>query len=255
MKKNFFLPFILALFIISSSSAQSTTKDFTVEGVHVLLRQNVKGVINARLFVIGGTANYTLPQQGIEALALNTAMNGGTVSLKKNDFKTAAEKIGTTFGYSSDLDYSEMNMTCVKPMWEKSWALFADAILNPAFNEDDFGLIRDQMVSDAKQSEADPDQFLTDTAMSFVFRGRGYEKNPNGTSSSLQKLTVEDAKKFYKNTINKSHCFLVVVGNLTQDEVTAKVKATLAKLPAGTTPVTNPRVQITQSQQNIVDRD
>jgi predicted Zn-dependent peptidase len=175
--------------------------------------------------------------------------------MNKTAFKTAAERIGTNFGYSSDLDYSEMNMTCVKPMWEKSWALFADAILNPAFNADEFALIRDQMVSDAKQNEADPDQFLTDTAMTLVFRGRGYERNPNGTSSSLQKLTVDDAKKFYKNTISKSHCILVVVGNLTQDEVTAKVKATLAKLPAGTAPVKNSQVQITQSQQNIIERD
>lgn len=237
------------------ANAQGITKDFTVDGVRILLRQNPKNVISARLFVIGGTANYTLAQQGIEALAFNTAMNGGTVSLDKTTFKTAAEKIGTLFDYSSDLDYSEMNMTCVKPQWGKSWALFADAILNPAFNADEFGLIRDQMISNAKQNEANPDQFLTDTAMSFVFRGRGYEKNPDGTSSSLQKLSVEDTKKFYKNTVNKSHCILVVVGNLTQDEVTAKVKATLSKLPAGTTPVTNPRVQITQSQQNIVDRD
>src|SRR6185503_17134405 len=162
---------------------------------------NPKNVISARLFVIGGTANYTLAQQGIEALALNTAMDGGTVSMDKNTFKTAAEKIGTFFGYSSDLDCSEMNMTCVKPMWEKSWALFADAILNPAFNADEFDLIKDQMVSNAKQSEANPDQFLTDTAMSFVFKGRGYEKNPNGTSYSLQKISVADAKQFYKNTI------------------------------------------------------
>lgn len=252
--KNYFIALVSILFC-TALQAQTTTKDFTVDGVRVLLRQNPKDVVSARLFVMGGTANYTLAQQGIEALALNTAMNGGTVSMSKTAFKTAAEKIGANFGYSSDLDYGEVDMTCVKPLWEKSWALFADAIVNPAFAADEFALIKDQMVSDAKQSEADPDQFLTDTAMSFVFKGRGYEKKPDGSSASLQKLTVDDAKKYYKNTVSKSRCFLVVVGNLTQEEVTAKVKATLAKLPQGSAPTANPRVQITSAQQNIVDRD
>ncbi len=194
-------------------------------GVRVLLRQNAKGVINARLFVIGGTANYPLSQQGIEAAGSEhrDEWRHGFHE-EKTIFKTAAERIGTSFGYSSDLDYSEMNMTCVKPMWEKSWALFTDAILNPAFSADEFDLIKGQMVSDAKQNEADPDQFLTDTAMSFVSEGVAMKKILTELLPPCKKISVDDAKKFYNNTINKSHCILVVVGNITQDEVDCQSK-------------------------------
>ena len=91
--------------------------------------------------------------------------------------------------------------------------------------------------------------------MSFVFKGRGYEKIPDGNTSSLEKLNADITKAYYKNTIGKARCFLVVVGNISQDDLTAKVKATLAKLPAGTAVKMNNPVKITEGKENIVDRD
>ncbi len=246
---------VIAFVIISSSTYSQSVKELNVDGLKVYFKQTQKQVISARLFVLGGTANYPSNQQGIEALALNVAVNGGTVSRNKTQFKTEAEKVGTTFGSSSALDYSEMDVTCVKPFWEKSWDLFSDAVMHPAFAENEFDLIRDQLVSDARQREENPDAFLNDTAMAFVFKGRGYERNPNGIAASITKFNVPDVRQYYKAIITKSKCFLVVVGNLSEDEVTSKVKATLANLPAGTAPKINAAVKITQGAQNIVDRD
>jgi predicted Zn-dependent peptidase len=244
---------LLMTCFIFEASAQ-TIKEFTVDGIKVYFRQTPKNVISARLFVMGGTANYSLDQQGIESLALTAAINGGTTSKNKAQFNTAAEKIGTTFGSSSSLDYSEMNMTCLKTYWDKSWDLFAEAITSPGFNPDDFEIFRQQLISAAKQRESDPDAYLQETAMSFVFKGRGYEKIPDGSLASLEKLNADLAKNYYKNTISKARCFVVVVGNLTQDQVAAKVKS-LNSLPAGTPARMNNQVKITESKENIVERD
>lgn len=230
-------------------------KEINVDGLRVIIKPTTKDVISARLFILGGTANYTLDKQGIESAALNVALNGGTISKNKNVFKTEAEKIGTNFGYSASLDYSQMSMTCIKPFWEKSWDLFADAILNPSFDQNEFDLIKQQMVSNAKQQEEDPDAALQRLADGFAFKGKNYEKDPDGTSESLSKLTAESTKTYYKNTIGKARCFLVVVGNLPEADIIAKVKATLAKLPGGTSAKSEPRYVITQGAENIVDRD
>ncbi|MEP7128641.1 MAG: insulinase family protein, partial [Chitinophagales bacterium] len=181
--------------------------------------------------------------------------NGGTTSKSKNEFKTEAEKIGTNFDYSSSLDYSQMSMTCIKPFWDKSWALFADAIMNPSFDQNEFDLIKEQMVSNAKQQEEDPDAALERLANGFAFKGRSYEKDPNGTSESLGKLTSATTKSYYTSTIGKARCFLVVVGNLPESDIIAKVKATLAKLPGGSSAKPEGRFVITKGAENIVDRD
>lgn len=81
-----------------------------------------------------------------------------------------------------------------------------------------------------------------------------YEKDPDGTSESLSKLDVSVAKAYYKNTIGKARCFLVVVGNIPEAEIIAKVKATLSKLPGGTSAKPEPRYVITKGSENIVER-
>ncbi len=240
---------------IRSVSADSGIKELNIDGLRVIIKQTPKEVVSARFFISGGTSNYPLDKQGIESVALNTALNGGTTSMNKTQFKTAVEKIGTNLDYSSSLDYSQMSMTCIKPFWDQSWALFADAIMNPAFDPNEFSLILDQMVSNAKQSEENPDAALARLANGFAFKGKNYEKDPNGTSESLSGLKVDLTKSYYKNTVGKARCFLVIVGNLTEEEITAKVRATLAKLPGGTSVKLEQRYLITKGAENIVERD
>lgn len=260
MNKKYSL-FILAAIVFclvtgaTSLFADSGIKEINVDGLRVIIKQTPKDVISARLFVMGGTSNYTLDKQGIESAALNAALNAGTTTRSKTVFKTEAEKIGTNFDYSASLDYSQMSMTCIKPFWDKSWNLFADAIMNPSFDQNEFDLIKEQMVSNAKQQEEDPDAALQRLADGFAFKGKNYEKDPDGTSESLGRLTADATKSYYKSTIGKARCFLVVVGNLPEADIIAKVKATLAKLPGGTSAKQEPRFVITKGAENIVDRD
>ncbi|MEO6168628.1 MAG: pitrilysin family protein [Chitinophagales bacterium] len=257
-KYSLFILAVIVFFLVTGATslfADSGIKEINVDGLRVIIKQTPKDVISARLFVMGGTSNYTLDKQGIESAALNAALNAGTTSRNKNVFKTEAEKIGTNFDYSASLDYSQMSMTCIKPFWDKSWDLFADAIMNPSFDQNEFNLIKEQMVSNAKQQEEDPDAALQRLADGFAFKGKNYEKDPDGTSESLGKLTADATKSYYKSTIGKARCFLVVVGNLPEADIIAKVKATLAKLPGGTSAKQESRFVITKGAENIVERD
>src|ERR1700712_4573539 len=129
------------------TQAQSNTKEINYEGLKIIYKKTPKEVVTASLFVKGGTANITEAQQGLEALALSLAMSGGTTSLDKDAFAAQADNLGTSFTATASKDYSRLTMTCLKDNWDKSWAMFADAILNPALNEHEYKVIRDQMAS------------------------------------------------------------------------------------------------------------
>ena len=87
--------------------------------------------MSVRFFIKGGTANYSKELEGVEALALSVAVEGGTKKMGKTEFATALEKIGTSIGSSTAYDYSEINMSCIKEFWDQSWNLFADVITSP----------------------------------------------------------------------------------------------------------------------------
>jgi len=221
----------------------------------VILKQSPKEVISVRLFVEGGTANYAQELEGIEALAFQIAMQGGTKSKDKLTFNAEAESIGAHFNASTTYDYGEMGMTCILPYWKKSWDLFADAVLNPAFDIKEFKITQEQMTATAKQNESDPDAHLRSIAMKNAFGDDDYTKKPAGSAESLQNISLDAVKTYYKNTLGKSRAVLVVVGNVGQDDLTSKIKATLAKLPAGKPFVAKKRKYIAEGGIYIEDRD
>ncbi len=255
MKKiKLIIVLLICISAVHHAFAQDT-KEFTVEGIKVIQKYVPKDVISVRLFIEGGTGNYPKDKQGIESLTLNLMVNGGTKSMSKLEFNTAAEKIGTTFGSSTNLDYGTLSMTCIKLFWEDSWNLFSDAILNPAFSENEFNNQKEQQIASAKQNMADPDTYLALLSRQVAFEGKDYAKSPEGTPETIESITRDDINNYYKRTIGKKRIFIVVVGNITEADLTAKIKSTLASLPYGIAASPENRVLITQPKQFVEDRD
>ncbi|MDZ4844988.1 MAG: pitrilysin family protein [Chitinophagales bacterium] len=246
----------LSLFLLAGVlNLPAQTREFTAGGIKVIFKPSPKEVISVRMFVDGGTANYSKEQEGIEALALMTAIQGGTKTLDKIAFQTEAEKIGAHFASATTYDFGSIEMTCLGTFWNKSWELFTDAILNPAFDEKEFNIIKEQLIATAKNIESDPDAHLRTLAMENVFEGKNYSKQPDGTSESLQKLTVAETKNYYTNTIGMKRCFIVVVGNVQEEDLKKKIEASLVKMREGTPATKEPRQVIRESGVHIEDRD
>lgn len=253
-----FLTLFLAVVMLAfTAGAEETgdTQEFEVNGLKVILKHSPKEVISARFFVKGGTANYPINKAGVEAMAFELAMSGGTKSMDKTTFNAAAEGIGASFSGNSTYDYGTMNMTCIGMFWDKSWDLYVDAIMNPAFDAKEFKLLQEQLVTAAKSNESDPDTYLRELAMSYAFKGSDNEKNPDGTAQSLASITLEDVKSHYKKVLGKGRSFLVVVGDISKEDLENKIKNSLAKLPAGTPAPKSKRVLINEGGEMVVDRD
>jgi zinc protease len=253
---KYIIPFVMSVCVIlmvtGAGSAQSNTKEINVDGLKVIFKKTPKQVVTASLFIKGGTANFTEAQQGIEPLVLNLALEGGTKTMDKDAFAAKADKLGTSFDAATAKDYSTITMTCLKEHVQQSWTMLADAVLNPAMDETEFGILKGRMISQSKQQESDPDFYLRKIASDGLFGGSDYAKMPNGTPSSLEPITLDDAKKYYATLLGKKKSFLVVVGNIDEKELISFVKASFAKLPVGadakiptSKSVTSPNARIT----------
>lgn len=257
MKK--FIYILIVLFVTKSIGYSSPPEDekaheIMVNGVKVIFKPSIKEIISVRLFIKGGTANYTKDLEGIENIALAVATEGGTKNKTKTEFASALEKIGTSISSSTSLDYSEVNMTCVKSFWDASWNLFAEAITAPRFEEKEFSIIKEQAVAAAKEAEANPDEYLKNRALQNTFSNGNYSKIPTGTVTSLEKLTLQQTVAHYNSILGKQNCFLVVVGNISEADLKQKVSAALSTLGAGKLPKKEPRFEFKPAA-NIEGRD
>ena len=205
-------------------------REFTVEGLKVIFKPSIKEIISVRLFIKGGTANYTKELEGIEGLSLALATQGGTKTQTKTEFASSLEKIGTTIGSSSNLDYGDISMSCVKSFWEPSWKLFADAITSPRFEEKEYAIIKGQAISAAREAESDPDEHLRDKSLQNTFPNGNYAKSTSGTALGLEKISLQQVIAHYNSIIGKQNCFLVVVGNISEADLKQKVSSAFSKL-------------------------
>jgi zinc protease len=256
IKKFFILiPVLLYTGFTGFSSSHTETEEFIVDGIKIILKPSEKEVISVRLFIDGGTANYSKEDEGIEAVALDIASTGGTLALPKLVFNNELEKIGTTINSGSSYDYGNISMVCVKGYWDKSWDLFASAVMTPAFDEKEFNITKDQFIAAAMQNESDPDGHLVNLSLQNVFKGKNYSKIPGGSLASLQAMNLQDVKDYYREIMVKKRIFLVIAGDVAKEDISAKVRSSLSALPAGSPAVVEQKILIDEAGEVIEHRD
>lgn len=248
------IPFLALILVSFAPADESGIKELNVNGVKVLFKKSGKQIVSARLFIRGGTANYAKEKEGVESLALAVATEGGTQQHDMTDFSTAQEKIGAEIGYSSDFDYSQVSLSCLASYWNPSWELFAEVINQPAFDQKGFDQIKGQQVAGAKQQESNPDAYVDNRSMELAYPGKNYAKIPSGTVKSLEALTLDDVKAQFAKVMNKNNVFMVIVGDVTEADVQAKVGAALEKLGTGAMAKYDAKSEI-QPEVTIENRD
>ncbi|MCF8283679.1 MAG: insulinase family protein [Sphingobacteriales bacterium] len=239
----------------ASAQSKNTTEELMVDGYKVIYKPTTNQIVSVRLFVKGGTANYTKDKEGVENLALEIATNGGTSKYSKSDLNRQLDRMGSSISGSSGLDNANVAMSCIARNFDATWAIFEDVINAPLFSEEEFKMQKDAMVSNVQQGKSDPDTYLNDMAMNDAFVNLNYDKKTNGSEESLAKITLDDVKNHYKMVMNKKQTFIVVVGKIDKAQLIEKVKKMVRSMPEGNfTPVKGTLLTINSSTLNPEDR-
>lgn len=227
--------FAFSTFLMAQEDSRGIS-DFTVGTTKVIFQQSSKDVVNVKLFIKGGTANYTKEKEGVESLMLKLMTEGGSKSYPKDEFFKALNKMGSTITASTTYDYGYIELSCIRKNFEESWKIFASAITEPFFSKEELDLIKDRALSAAAQTEADPDSKLRTLAMQNSFPGGNYAKISEGSEESILDISIDDITSHYKKVITGMNTFIVISGKLTKDEIFSGIKSDLV-FPNGSRPL------------------
>ena len=215
------------------ASVDTSTSEFTVNGVRVILRRNTAtDVIAANLFLLGGVQQLTPQTQGIEAFLL-AASERGTKRYPKDALRIATNKTGSVVSIEPEDDWTVFGLHATRATFDSSWAIFADRLMNPTLDSADVELVRAQLLAAASQQRLHPDAELRIVADSLMFAGHPYAISTEGTERSIASISRTALQNYLATQFNKSRMLLVVVGNVERPRLEQLVAATLARLPAG----------------------
>ena len=230
MKKIFFSLF---LFATVANAQDSKPYDMIINGVKVIVVPSGNDIVQIDMVVKGGVQNYTTAQAGIEKLALKALAECGTTKRSKNDFKNALDEVDAKMYTSSGKDASHIQLNCIKGDFEVAWPLFVEAVTMPKFDAKEFERIKAEALNQLREEESNPDAALQKMAMQTAFKGLDYAKSPNGNAASISKITAASAKAYLANTMTRSHIFVVVVGDITKEDLQKKMTALISKISQG----------------------
>lgn len=219
--------------ILISAQAANETKEFKVNGLKIILKQNnANEIISAQLYIRGGILNQTAQTQGIEQFIFNSALKGST-KYPKDKLNNILDKTAAQINGRAGRDFSLVSLRTVKSNFDLTWDVFSDVVMHPSFLTEDVELVRENMISNIRQRKDDADTYLAELAAEQFYKGHAYQLDPSGTEESIQNITIDQMKEHLKNVMQTTQLLLVVVGNIDRNELISKVKNSFAKLPVG----------------------
>ena len=175
--------------------------------------------VSMNMIVDAGTAGEGLDKAGLAVLT-PSVMTSGTEELDALELSDRLQLLGATLGGGSGVDTTSITMTAIDSRLEESLDLYADVILEPAFRPEDFERARVQQVSGIQQADRNPgavaNRILAGSLYGFE---NPYGRPTSGTVESVGVLTPADAEAYHSAWFRPDNATLVVVGDVTRDEL------------------------------------
>lgn len=209
------------------------TTSFDVDGVKVILREsNANNVVAANLYLLGGSRQVSLSNAGIEALLLEVSERG-TKNYPKATLRRKMSRLGSEIATVPSDDWTMFGVRATTEVFDSTWSIFADRLMNPTLDPEDVSLIKTQFLSGIRQRRDDPDELAEFLADSIAFAGHPYSIPVIGTEASISALNAKALRDYHDTQIVRSRMLLVVVGDVDRAHVERLVRNSIAKMPQG----------------------
>jgi zinc protease len=187
--------------------------------------------ISFKIWFKVGSQNDPKGKEGLAALTAGLLSEGAT---KNNSYDQILEKLfPLAAGYScnSSVEMTIFNGRVHKDNLDEYYPIFIDALLNPAFKEEDFNRIKQRTLNYLNTTlKYSSDEELGKAVLyNDIFDGTTYGHITIRTISGIESITIDDVKEFYNKYYSKNN-FVIGLGGGYDESLIDRLKNDLAKL-------------------------
>ncbi len=203
-------------------------------GIATVLEPTQSPLVSFRLLFMTGAASDPAGKEGVAALTAALLSEGGSRSMPYDEIVEAMYPMATGFGSQVDKEMTVFSGTTHVDNLEKYYSLIRDMLLDPGFREEDFTRLKADALNYLKTSlrQGNDEELGKEYLYNIIYAGHPYGHNTTGTVSSLEKLTLDDVRAFYKQNYTQGNLVLGLAGGYPAD-FAERVKTDFARLPAG----------------------
>lgn len=229
VRQGFAAALLLAsLFATAPAAAQDSGMEL------VTLPNPDSPLVSIRLQFDAGSIHDPEGKEGLAALTALMVSQASTQKRSYTDLLEALYPLAASIEGNTDREVTVFSGEVHRDSLNEYTALFTEALLQPAFNEDDFKRNRDQLESFLTNTLRSNDELLgLEMIQEKIFQGHPYQHSAEGTVEGLQNVTLDDVKRFYKERYTQASLMLGLAGGYPNDYAAKLQKDLAAALPKG----------------------
>ncbi|NPA37775.1 MAG: insulinase family protein, partial [Chlorobi bacterium] len=158
-------------------------------------------------------------------------LRAGTSNRTKDQIDEDIDFIGAYLSTSASGIYGRS----LKKHSEKLLDIMSDILYNSVFPEDELDKSKKQMLTGLKSRESDPSAIASNVAGVLIY-GKDHPYGEVLSEKSINNVTIDDCKNYYKTYFKPNVAYLVIVGDITLKEAKKQVKKYFAKWESGDVP-------------------
>ena len=200
-----------------------------------VLQPGTSPLIVFRILFTTGAAFDPAGKDGLASLTAAMLGEGGSRAMTYQQIVEAMYPMASSVDWQADKEMTVFSGTTHVENLDRFYALLKDMLLDPGFRQDDFTRVRDDAVNFLKVSlrESNDEELGKEYLYNVIYAGHPYGHHNRGTIGSLQNVTLDDVRGFYRDHYTKANLVIGLAGGY-PNGFSQKVEADFAKLPGGT---------------------
>jgi zinc protease len=207
-------------------------------GMKVILMENHKApVITFHVWYRTGARHDPWGKTGL-AHVFEHMMFKGTKKISGAEFARIIQENGGQFNAFTSYDFAGYYATISADQVSIIMELEADRMQNLLMSSEDFRSERNVVMEERRlRVEDNPQALLAEQLNAAAFQATPYHWPVIGWMDDLKRLTLEDARLYYKTYYIPNNAFIVAVGDFDSEEIFQKVATVFGRIPAGEKPL------------------
>ncbi|MCM3876324.1 MAG: insulinase family protein [Thermoanaerobaculia bacterium] len=190
--------------------------------------------LSVKLLFAAGSAQDPAGKEGLAALTARMIADGGSQELRIDEIRKALFPVAGSFDAGVDREMTVFTGVVHKDAWKTFAGVALEQLVSPGFREEDFRRIKDAQKNALVQNlrSNNEEELGKERLQTRIFAGTPYGHTVLGTVAGIDAITLDDVKDFARKAYARAALTVGVAGDV-PPEFSARIKADIAKLPAG----------------------
>ena len=150
----------------------------------------------------------------------------GTANKTPQELEEAILQLGASINVFARTEDVRISVTTLARNYAATLDLVREILLEPRWDEKEFALVKQSVLSQIRQQEADPNALASSHFNKLIY-GKDDIRSRNilGTSASVNAITIDDLKAYYRTRLSPANARMHVIGALPKDAVARPLAA------------------------------